>query len=195
EKEDALINDYNEGLITMKELNRLRIDEWLKTTEQIQEDVWNLAQDGRAQNLIELDQSGAVQVSAWVKQISGVRGAVSNMNGDIINLPLAGNFEKGLNNFEYFVASKAVRKSFADVALKTSESGYLTRRLVDVSQDIITKIEDCGTTEGVVFAKTDKRQMSFENRIKGRFLTKDATDNKGKVIANAGDEITVKLAK
>ncbi len=196
EKEKQLLNDYLEGMITLNELERLKQDEWAEFTDKIQTGVWELAvKQEEAVNLIDLNDSGAVPVSSWVKQISGVRGSVSSMDGNIVNLPLKNNFEKGLDNFEYFVASKAVRKSFADVALKTAESGYLTRRLVDVSQDIITKIEDCGVTEGVEFAKTDNRQMSFENRIKGRYLTKDVTDSNGKTLANAGDEVTVALAK
>src|SRR6185369_5544683 len=109
---------------------------WLDKTDEISAKVWEMAQTSKvSENLIDLDKSGATPVSSWVQQISGVRGSITDMDGRIVNLPLKGNFENGLNNFEYFVASKAVRKAFSDVALKTAESGYLTRRLVDVSQD------------------------------------------------------------
>ncbi|MCA9381098.1 DNA-directed RNA polymerase subunit beta' [Candidatus Dojkabacteria bacterium] len=195
-KEKELLDEYYEGMITQKELKRLKLAEWSKSTDEIQEGVWSLAQSKpEAVNLIDLDDSGAVPVSSWVKQISGVRGSVSNMDGDVVSLPLKNNFEKGLNNFEYFVASKAVRKSFSDVALKTAESGYLTRRLVDVSQDIITKIDDCETDEGIWISRNDStKQMSFENRIKGRYAAEDIKDKKGNVIVKKGEDVTIEAA-
>ncbi len=196
DKELSLLNEFYDGMITANELKRLKQSEWSSYTDDIQTTIWELAQSRtESQNLIDLDHSGAVPVGSWVKQISGVRGSVSNMDGNIVNLPLKGNFEKGLNNIEYFVASKAVRKSFADVALKTAESGYLTRRLVDVCQDIIIKIEDCGSDEGIIVARGEKRQMKFEKRVKGRFAVKDIVDPKTKEkIVKAGEVITVELA-
>jgi DNA-directed RNA polymerase subunit beta' len=194
-EEETLLAEYYDGMLTEKELARLKQSKWVEYTDDIQKQVWELAQKSElSDNLMELDKSGAVPVSSWVKQISGVRGSVSNMDGDIVNLPLKGNFEKGLNNFEYFVASKAVRKSFADVALKTAESGYLTRRLVDVSQDIITKIYDCGSKEGITLSKDTKRQMPYENRIKGRYVVEDVKEG-NKVLVKDGEAITLEIAK
>jgi len=192
--ENELLDEYYDGMITMNEFNRLKQQKWADYTDSIQENVWDMAQKkDQSVNLIDLNNSKAVPVDSWVKQISGVKGSIVNMEGNVVNLPIRGNYEKGLNHMEYFVSAKATRKQFADVALKTAESGYLTRRLVDVSQDVITKIEDCGTEEGITLKKDDPRQMEFENRIKGRILNADVKDGKKK-IASRGDEIDVELA-
>lgn len=183
-------------MITENELERLKQEEWNRITEEIQDSIWELAQTQEAsKGLIDLNESGAVPVGAWVKQISGVRGSVSNMDGNIVNLPLRGNFEKGLNNFEYFVAAKAVRKSFADVALKTANSGYLTRRLVDVSQDIITKIRDCETEDGIYVEREIPRQMAFWERLRGRYAHEDIKGKKGKLYVKKGDPIELDISK
>ncbi len=198
EEENALISEYLDGMITQNELTRLQKNVWMDKSDEIQEEVWQLAKSNTqsTENLLDLDASGAVPVSAWIKQISGVRGYVADMSGEVVNLPLKGNYAKGLDNFQYFVAAKQVRKSFADVGLKTSESGYLTRRLVDVCQDVITKIHDCGTTEGIKISKNDQRQLSFANRIRGRFIASELIDPKTKaVILSSGDEITYELAE
>lgn len=197
QKEDELMRDYYDGMITEKELQWLKQKEWEQRSEEIQESVWALAKSSnKTQNLIDLDNSGATPVSAWVKKISGVRGYVSDMYGNIVNLPLTGNFEKGLDNFQYFVAAKAVRKSMTDVALRTSDSGYLTRRLVDVAQDIIIDHEDCGSTQGALIKRSDPREQAFHERIRGRYLAKNVVDPKtGEVIAKEGEVITIKLAE
>ncbi len=196
-KEQALLDDYYDGMITSKELKRLKQDIWSEHTDEIQDQLWEDARaDENASNLIGINDSGAVPVGWAMKQIAGVRGSVSNMDGEIVSLPLKGNFERGLNNFEYFVASKAVRKSMSDVALKTAESGYLTRRLVDVSQDIITRIDDCGTDDGIWVSRVDSaKQMSFESRVKGRYAAEDIKDSKGNVIVEKNEVITVEKAK
>ena len=194
-KEEEILANYYEGMITQKELQRLKQVAWLDATEEIQEGVWSLAQKSKnSLNLINLDKSGAVPVSAWFKQISGARGTVSDMEGNIVNLPLKGNFEKGLNNFEYFVAAKAVRKSFSDVALKTANSGYLTRRLVDVAQDVVTVTEDNEADENLVISKNDEWPRPFEKRILGRTVGKDVVVE-GKTIAKRNDLIDGTMAK
>ena len=182
-------------MITINELKRLKLEEWSRQTEKIQDLIWEDAKkDEATDNLIGINDSGAVPVGWAMKQISGVRGSVSNMDGEMVSLPLKGNFEKGLDNFEYFVASKAVRKAMSDVALKTAESGYLTRRLVDVSQDIITRIEDCNTDDGIWVMRDDSKQMSFKNRLKGRYAMLNIKDNKGKTIVKKNKDISVELA-
>lgn len=194
--EQNLLNEYYEGMITEVELKRLKIEAWQEKVKEIHALAWEIAQGSAgSEALINIAKSGGVKVADSVRQISGVRGLVQDMEGHIVPLPLRGNYEKGLNNFEYFVASKAVRKSMTDVALKTAESGYLTRRLVDVCQDIIVKIDDCKTTEGVPVSKEDKRSLSFEKRIKGRYLASDAVTEKGKIVAKAGDLITIDISK
>lgn len=194
-KEDDLINEYYEGMVTEKELRWIKREEWVNRADSLQEKVWQLAKE-KSQNLIELNDSGATSVSSWVKKISGVVGYVTDPSGNIVDLPLQNNYEKGLSNFEYFVAARGTRKSFADIALRTSDSGYLTRRLVDVSQDIIVVSEDCGTTEGVEISRSEQRLQSFGNRIKGRYLISDIVDPKtGEIIAKKGEVITLELSE
>lgn len=195
ETEENLINDYYAGLITAKELQWNKRDSWVKKSEDIQDSIWNLARE-KSVNLMDLQNSGAVSVREWVKKISGVYGFVTDPSGNVVDLPIKNNFERGFSNFEYFVAARGSRKGFADVALRTADSGYLTRRLHDVAQDVITTKEDCGTTEGVVLSKAEARIQSFENRIRGRVVLEDIADTKtGEVIAKKDESITLELAK
>ncbi len=194
-REEQLINDYYEGLMTASELRWIKTQEWVSQSEKLQEEVWNMAKQ-HSINLIDLNNSGATSVSSWVKKISGVVGIVTDPSGNVVDLPLMNNYEKGLSNFEYFVAARGSRKSFADVALRTADSGYLTRRLVDVAQDMITNTDDCGTEVGIETLRKEKRLQSFANRLKGRYLAKDLVDPKtGEVIAKRNDAITLELAK
>ena len=193
--EEQLVENFYDGLITENELKRLKIEKWQDITDIIQNEVWALAKvSEKSRNLYELDNSGAVPVGSWVKQISGVRGSVSNIEGGVVSLPLKGNFERGLDNFEYFVASKAVRKTFADVALKTANSGYLTRRLVDVAQDVITMIHDEVATEGLVINKSDVWHANFETRLRHRVLFADVVVDES-VLYPAGTLISHDIAK
>jgi DNA-directed RNA polymerase subunit beta' len=193
--EDALGVEYVDGFITENELKWRRREEWQKEVEKIQEDIWTLAQE-KSVNLVDLSNSKAIPVGPWVKKISGVQGFVTDPSGNIVDLPLKNNFEKGLSNFEYFVAARGARKGFADVALRTADSGYLTRRLHDVAQDIITVLADCGTERGIYINRTDKRIQSFTNRLKGRVLASDLADSKtGEIILKRNEAITLDTAK
>lgn len=192
--EENLINDYYGGLITEKELRWNKRDTWVKKSEEIQESVWNLAKE-KSVNLMDLQNSGAVSVREWVKKISGVYGFVTDPSGNVVDLPVKNNFESGFSNFEYFVAARGARKGFADVALRTADSGYLTRRLHDVAQDVISIQEDCGSEEGVILSKKEQRIQQFQNRIKGRVLLEDLADKKtGEVILKKGEVITLEIA-
>ncbi len=197
EKEDALIVDYYDGLITQDELSRLSREEWMETYEGkggIWERVWDKAVE-KPNNLTHLNSSGAVPVASWVKNITGVRGTVTDVDGKMVDLPLMGNYRRGLNNFEYFVAARQTRKSFADVALRTADSGYLTRRLVDVAQDVVVReVEPTG--EGIYLERDAKRAQPFASRIKGRYLAEDIADpTTGEMLATAGDPIDVDLSE
>lgn len=195
EREDALLQDYYEGLITKDELMRLQRKEWIDSYEVIWDKVWDLAKQ-HPNNLTYLDESGATPAAFWVKQISGVRGSVTDPSGNLVDLPLLSNWKKGLSNFEYFVAARYTRKSFADVALRTADSGYLTRRLVDIAQDVVIQEEDCGATEGLYLDRSDKRTQSFDERLFGRFLAEDLVDpGTGEVLAKRNDVITIELAQ
>jgi DNA-directed RNA polymerase subunit beta' len=130
-----------------------------------------------------------------MKQVSGMRGLIYDPMGRIVELPIKSNFREGLSIFEYVTSARGSRKGLTDSALKTANAGYLTRRLVDVSHDMIIMEEDCGTTEGTLVTKTDKdRTVPFVDRILGRFLAQDVMDSNGGVIAPAATLITEELA-
>jgi DNA-directed RNA polymerase subunit beta' len=194
-KEQDLTENYYEGLTTKDELQRLVREQWVETTEKISTETWELAKQ-RSKNLKHLNDSGAIPVASWVKYIAGVKGTVTDTEGNVVDLPLMNNYRDGLNNFEYFVAARGTRKGFADVALRTADSGYLTRRLVDVAQDIVIQEEDCGTTEGVYLDRSEKRNQSFGDRIKGRYLAEDLVDPAtGELIAKTNEPITVEMSQ
>src|SRR5690606_3541870 len=112
------------------------------------------------------------------RQISGIRGLILDPLGNIVELPLRSNYKQGLSNLEYFVAARGTRKGLADTALRTAESGYLTRRLVDVAQDVIVKEEDCGTENSFSIYRDVNRRLSFEERLTGRFAGENIADPK-----------------
>ncbi len=194
-REEELLNKYSEGMITLNELRWLKREDWANAADKLQNDVWTIAKKN-AENLVDLEMSGATPVSAWVKKISGVGGIVIDPTGTIVDLPITSNYKTGFSNFEYFVAARGARKSFADVALRTADSGYLTRRLHDVAQDIITNHDDCETTDGIDVLRIEKRIQSFANRIKGRYLAEDLANPKtGEIISKRNEPVTLELAK
>jgi DNA-directed RNA polymerase subunit beta' len=190
-----LARNYADGFVTTNEFKWNKRDKWVNKSEEIQEAVWDIASK-ESENLMDLQNSGAVSVKSWVKKISGVVGYVTDPSGNIVDLPIKGNFERGLSNFEYFVNARGARKGFADVALRTADSGYLTRRLHDVAQDVITVEEDCGATEGIVLSRAEARLQSFGNRIKGRVVLEDVVDTTtGEVLVKKGEPITLELSR
>jgi len=195
-KEDQLIQDYYGGLLTDDERKRLFEKMWMDLIEQVGQDTWNNYQSMGENSIVMLENSGAVPVQNPLRQIAGIRGLILDPMGRIVQLPLRSNYKEGLSALEYFVAARGTRKGLADTALKTAESGYLTRRLCDVAQDVIIRAEDCGVTEGVTISKESNRRMSWVERITGRYLTAKVVDTKtGEVLAKTGDIITPELAK
>ncbi|WKZ27558.1 MAG: DNA-directed RNA polymerase subunit beta' [Candidatus Dojkabacteria bacterium] len=195
-KDDQLTNDFYSGLLTEQERRRLSEQMWMELIEKVGADTWENYQKDPNNHLVTLQNSGAVPVQNPLRQISGIRGLILDPLGNIVELPLRSNYKQGLSTLEYFVAARGTRKGLADTALKTAESGYLTRRLVDVAQDVITKEFDCGTTEGFRLLRSSNRRIDFVDRINGRFLAEDVVDTKtGEVIAKAGDEIVPELAR
>ena len=134
-----------------------------------------------------------------IRQLAGMRGLIANTAGKVIEVPIRANYREGLNILEYFISSRGARKGLADTALRTADSGYLTRRLVDVSQDVIVRDIDCGTEEGLtVFDIKDGNHLleSLEERLVGRFLLHDAVDpNTGEVICTTDHMMTKEDAK
>lgn len=195
---------YQEGLITNSERYNKVVDEWSRCTDLVASDMMDCMairnSFGALNSIYMMAQSGARGSAAQMKQLSGMRGLMAKPSGEIIETPIISNFREGLGVFEYFISTHGARKGLADTALKTANSGYLTRRLVDVSQDCIVTIHDCGTTEGIIC--TNEIQggsvvSSLENNVLGRVVAIDVLNPvTGDVLLKAGqliDEGTVSL--
>jgi DNA-directed RNA polymerase subunit beta' len=192
---------YADGLITRMEKNNKVIDLWAGTTEEIAEAMLQEMQrdrEGFNPIYIMLD-SGARGSKQQIKQLAGMRGLMAKPSGAIIETPIKSNFREGLTVLEYFVSTHGARKGLADTALKTANSGYLTRRLVDVAQDVIVTIDDCGTMTGITVSAIVEAGEVIEplkDRILGRVTLKDIVDPfTSEVIVRANDEITEDLAE
>ena len=187
--------NYYRGLITKEEFKSLSQGVWTKATDELDTKTWeNLAEDNPLKIMVNAGAGKASQ--AQIKQIAGMKGLVIDPNGRLVDLPIRSNYKIGLTSFECFNASRGARKGLTDKGLKTADAGYLTRRLVDVAQDIVVREEDCGTTFGRVITSDEKTSLSsYTDRIKGRYLLKDVKNNKGKVIAKANELITEEISK
>ena len=188
QKVQDIEKQYHRGFITDDERYRLTISEWESTTKRVTDalqsslDEWN--------PIYMMADSGARGSMAQIRQLAGMRGLIANTAGKTIEIPIKANYREGLSVLEYFISSRGARKGLTDTALRTADSGYLTRRLVDVSQDVIIREDDCGTTDGI-WATTvyDKGQVvqSFGESIHGRFPVADITDPKtGETLFPAG---------
>jgi DNA-directed RNA polymerase subunit beta' len=196
DKKVARIEDeYQKGLITDEERKRLVNDIWLGTTDKIADLTWNNLKSTNVIKLI-IDSEGARAGKEQLKQLSAMKGLILDPLGKIVELPIKSNFREGLSIFEYVASARGSRKGLTDSALKTANAGYLTRRLVDASHDVIIRAEDCGTKEGIVINKDEKdRVIQFVQRILGRVLAGNVVSKKTKkVIAKDQEEITVALA-
>jgi len=194
EKKVAQIEDeYQKGLITIEEKKRLSNDVWLKTTEEMADLTWNAMSETSVIRTI-INSEGARAGKEQLKQLSAMRGLILDPMGKIVELPIKGNFRQGLSIFEYVASARGSRKGLTDSALKTANAGYLTRRLVDASHEVIIREEDCGTTEGVtVLANDPERTAAFADRIMGRITLEKVVKNK-KTLAEAGEEISAEKA-
>ncbi len=194
-KVEVIQDQYEEGLLTDSERYSKVIEEWTKTKDKIAE----ICKKGLVDILpvFSMIDSGARGSWAQPVQILGMKGLVTSPSGAIIELPVKGNFKEGFGVLEYFISTHGVRKGLSDTALRTANAGYLTRRLVDVSQDVIVVEEDCGDTVGMVItrAETEKTGDDFFKKIAGRFLAGELKDEKGKVIAKVGDLLSEELVK
>src|SRR5207237_7893847 len=140
---------------TNDERKRLSNDVWFEVTDQIADMTWDLLTPGNVIRTI-IDSEGARAGKEQLKQLSAMRGLILDPLGKIVELPIKSNFREGLSIFEYVASARGSRKGLTDSALKTANAGYLTRRLVDVSHDVIIMQDDCGVTEGVTMAENDK---------------------------------------
>ena len=185
-KIEAIDEDYEMGLMSDDERHKQAVDIWTDATEE----VGNAMAAGFSElnPIYQMATSGARGNAKQIRQLAGMRGLMADTKGEIIDQPIKSNFREGMSVLEYFLSSHGARKGLADTALRTADSGYLTRRLVDVAQDVIVRELDCGTTEGVPYPlHTDKGELD-ENLI-GRCLSEDVLDGEGNVLAAAGDYI------
>ncbi len=194
-KVDEIKEQFEEGLLTDSERYSKVIEIWTLTKEKI----FDISRDSLRKCLpvYSMIDSGARGSWAQPVQIVGMKGLVTSPSGAIIELPVKGNLKKGFSVLEYFIATHATRKGLADTALRTANAGYLTRRLVDVAQDVIISSEDCKDKEGALIsrAEVEKNNNDFFKKISGRYLAKDLQDKGGKVLIKAGSLLTEKDIK
>jgi DNA-directed RNA polymerase subunit beta' len=187
---DKVQKQYNRGVITDEERRQELVEIWNKATNEIAKDMeQNFPPTNPIYTLVN---SGAAGNMMQIRQLAGMRGLVANPKGEIIPRPIKSNFREGLSVVEYFIATHGARKGLADTALRTADSGYLTRRLVDVSQDVIIREEDCGTERAISMAIATRnadgsltRHQHVETTIFARMTADDITDGDGKVVVPA----------
>ncbi len=195
EKIDQINSWYDEGWLTDSERKDHVIKEWQVARDDIQNGL--MAEFDKDNNIYMMSDSGARGNASNFSQLAGMRGLMNNPKGEIIEVPVQASFREGLTVSEFFISTHGARKGSTDTALKTAESGYLTRRLVDVSQDVIVVEEDCGTERGVVMKSVmddTKEIVPLYDRIVGRHASKDVVDPKTKeVYAKRNDLITEEM--
>ena len=176
-KIDQITELFKNGLLSEGE----RKDAVLKTWEKTTNDVTDALQRGldRYNPIFMMADSGARGSMSQIRQLAGMRGLIANTSGTVIEIPIRANYREGLNILEYFISSRGARKGLADTALRTADSGYLTRRLVDVSQDVIIREDDCGATDGLeIFDICEGKEAieTLHERLIGRYLVEDFLD-------------------
>jgi DNA-directed RNA polymerase subunit beta' len=197
---DGRVNDverqFRRGMITEEERYRNVVDIWQKVTKEITERVRNNLNPYGPVAMMAI--SGARGNINQISQMAGMRGLMSDPTGRIIELPIKANFREGLSVLEYFVSTHGGRKGLADTALRTADAGYLTRRLVDVSQDVIVTADDCGTKEGIWLHMTDDDEVMepLSKRLVGRMLALSITKaDTGELLAERGQELDEELSR
>ena len=206
-KVDGILGNYNMGLITNNERYNQIIDVWTSTNSHLTSlSMKRISEDQQGFNSVYMMlDSGARGSKEQIRQLTGMRGLMAKPKksnaggGEIIENPILSNFKEGLSILEYFISTHGARKGLADTALKTADAGYLTRRLVDVSQDVIINIDDCGTLRGLevsALKKNDEIVESLEDRIRGRVALYDIIDPiNSEIYVEAGSEISDAIAK
>jgi DNA-directed RNA polymerase subunit beta' len=191
---DDIVKKFRRGLLTNEERYNEVIKIWGATTDKVTEDM--MAHMDEFNPIYMMADSGARGSVNQIRQLAGMRGLMADTQGRAVEIPIRANFREGLNVLEYFISSHGARKGLTDTALRTADSGYLTRRLVDVSQDVIVRENDCGDTEGHwVTAITENGKEVIEplrDRIIGRILMTDVVDKEtGEIIARADDNTLI----
>ena len=194
---DKVTAQYTRGLITDNERYNNVIKIWEKATDKVADAMQKNFDD--LNPIYMMSKSGARGNISQLRQVAGMRGLMASTTGKTVEIPIKSSFREGLDALEYFISAHGARKGLSDTALRTADSGYLTRRLVDVSQDLIIREDDCGTTEGLeVYAIKDGNQVieSLQERLIGRYPLNEIRDPKTqKVLAVPDELITEKVAK
>jgi DNA-directed RNA polymerase subunit beta' len=197
----AVQQQYLDGAITNGERNNKVIQMWSTVTERVADEMFNnmkqADKDGAMNPIYIMADSGARGSKQQIRQLSGMRGLMAKPSGEIIETPITANFREGLTVLQYFISTHGARKGLADTALKTADSGYLTRRLVDVAQDVIISENDCGTVEGIYVTPIIEAGETIEplrDRIIGRVSLEKLKDFEGNVIVEVNQEIDEELA-
>ena len=188
EKEVGEIQDqYDTGLISQEERKEAVVEKWTAATEEVGEAM----QDNldHLNPIFMMANSGARGSFKQIRQLAGMRGLMANPKGEIIERPIKANFMEGLTVLEYFISTHGARKGLADTALRTADSGYLTRRLVDVAQDVIVREEDCGTKEHIVMPLFDDAGRP-NDQLEGRYAAADFATKRGRALLDKGTLIT-----
>lgn len=202
-KVSIVLHQYEEGVITEGERKSKIISIWTEATEQLSDLLYDLIMKPVATELNPLYMmidSGARGNKSQLRQLGALRGLMAKPSGEIIENPITSNFREGLSVLEYFISSHGARKGLADTALKTADSGYLTRRLVDVAQDVLINEEDCGTINGIEVSPIKQGQeelLTLKDRIFGRAACEDIymPGDRTRIIAKAGDILTLEQAE
>ncbi len=192
----AIDKKFKRGTITNEERRRLVISEWDETTKNVTAAL-NSHLD-RYNPIYMMADSGARGTPSQIRQLAGMRGLLADTSGKTIEIPVKANFREGLSVLEFFISSRGARKGQADTALRTADSGYLTRRLVDVSQEVIIREHDCGSTDGITVCdikQGDQLVESFEERLIGRYPVEDVYDSDGNLLVDKDTMMTEKDAK
>ena len=195
-KVDEITKQYKRGLLSENERYNSVIKVWTETTDKITDDM--VKNFGEMNPIYMMATSGARGNMKQIRQLAGMRGLMADTSGKTVEIPIRSCFREGMDVLEYFVSAHGARKGLVDTALRTADSGYLTRRLVDVSQDIIVREDDCGTTEGVYITEIKDGNTlveSLKDRLSGRFTAEDVKDPAtGEIIVERNTFMTDDLA-
>ena len=201
---EQIEEQYREGAITNRERKNKVVDIWNKVTDQVADAMMRQmrSEEGEEQqfnSIFIMADSGARGSKQQIRQLAGMRGLMAKPSGEIIEQPITANFREGLNVLQYFISSHGARKGLADTALKTADAGYLTRRLVDVAQDVVITEEDCNTLDGIWITplmEGGRIIQSISDRIYGRVALDDVKDPfTGKKLVEANELITIEKAR
>ena len=181
-KIEKVMKNFNRGLISDEERYKNTVEIWQAATEEVSNALsTNLKTHHQRNPIYMMSDSGARGSMDQIKQLAGMRGLLANTAGKTLEMPIRANYREGLNILEYFISSRGARKGLTDTALRTADSGYLTRRLVDVSQEVIIREEDCHATEGILVSEISEGNAtieSFSERLIGRYALHDVMDPK-----------------